>query len=305
MLQNTRHLTFRPSTTPALLSPVTVRSTGHYRVRNWHEDRTARDFSQVFWVEAGQLDYFRKGNRYTAGPGTTFFFPAGEPHQIDVSGTSCDYRWVTYDGPLVGNWLEAVLQNPAPRPRGPCPVELMNEIRDCLRPASPAAERDAANLGLRLLMELAGGTFRQMASLPPEEKLCTRLEAVLEEHHTDPEFGIEAASRLMERHRSTLFRTYRARRGITPSAYLQRLRLRRGLDLLRTSARPVTEIAHASGFRDANYFGKVIREATGESPRQVRGHSPPSGRQTADSRGKPAVTLKKRMLSGTRFRQSL
>lgn len=270
MLQNIRHLTFRPSAAPALLSPVTVRSAGHYRVRNWHEDRTGRDFTQIFWVENGRLTFVRKGTRFTADRGTTFFYPPGEPHRIDISGDPCNYWWVTFDGPLVGNWLEAIFPDSKPRHRGPCPTELMIHIRDSLKPASPVAERDAATLGMRLLMDFAGENSRKVASLPPEEKLCTRLEAVLEEHYTDPDFGIETAARLMERHRSTLFRTYRAHRGITPSAYLQRLRLRRGLDLLRTGSRPVTEIAHASGFRDPNYFSKVVHEATGESPRQIR-----------------------------------
>jgi AraC-like DNA-binding protein len=271
MLQNSRQLIFRPSPAPALLSPVTVRSAGHYQVRNWHEDRTGRDFSQIFWIADGRLTFQRKGEWYEAGQGSTFFYPAGEPHMIDVTGGMCDYWWVTFDGPLVGNWLNTELPEPAPRTRGPCPVELMRTIRDCVRLASPVAERDAAILGLRLLMDFAGGNFRKVVGLPPEEKLCSRLEAVLEEHYTDAGFGIEAAARIMQRHRSTLFRTYRGRRGITPSAYLQRLRLRRGLDLLRTGTQSVSEIAQASGFRDANYFAKVVREATGESPREVRG----------------------------------
>jgi hypothetical protein len=185
MLQNSRQLIFRPSPAPALLSPVTVRSAGHYRVRNWHEDRTGRDFSQIFWIADGQLAFQRKGERYEAGQGSTFFYPAGEPHMIDVTGGMCDYWWVTFDGPLVGNWLNTELPEPAPRTRGPCPVELMRTIRDCVRPASPVAERDAAILGLRLLMDFAGGNFRKVVGLPPEEKLCSRLEAVLEEHYTD------------------------------------------------------------------------------------------------------------------------
>ncbi len=275
MLQESRQLTFRPSPTPALLSPVTVRSAGHYQLRSLHEDRSGREFSQIFWIDSGCLTYSRKSRAYLAGAGMTFFYPAGESHKIDIKDGYCDYWWATFDGPRIGQWLDNIFRDPAPRQAGPCPVGLFSEIRDSLNLPSLAAERDTALLGLHLLVKFSGTAQGSPDSqLSPEEKLCSRLEGLLETHFANPEFGIEAAARKLGRHRSTLFRTYRARRGITPSAYLQRLRLRHGLELLRTGTLSVTEIAHASGFRDVNYFSKVIREATGDSPRQVRNRLP-------------------------------
>lgn len=272
MLQNRRLLTFRPSPTPALLAPLTVRSAGYYRMEDWGEERQGRGFTQLFWIGEGRLSYERAGGTFAAAEGETFYYRQGEMHRIRVgAGKPCAYAWITFDGPFVGDWLARALPGPGPRRVGPCPVEHFRRIREAVAQASLSAEIRTAQLGLELLAEFTGtNPSPEGAQAHAAESLCARLEALLEARHTDPDFGIEEAARLLDRHRSTLFRIYREQRGITPSAYLQRLRLRRALSLLRESRLGIAEIAGASGFRDANYFAKVIRQATGESPRAIR-----------------------------------
>lgn len=270
MLQTFREMAFRPAAHPGILSPVTVRSTGHYRMGTKPETNPPRPFTQLFWVKSGSVLFHLNETPHTCPADNGFWHGPGEPHRIYPAEPPCEYYWITFDGSQVANWL---LDTKLGRPRqtGSCPAGLFEEIQQTIDLPSVASERRAAELGLRLLMAFADpGASTDVASPSKDERLCQELEGRISRGFTDPDFGIEIVARQMGMHRTTLFRIYRQRRGITPSAFLQRQRLQHGLELLRKDSRNITEIALASGYRDANYFAKVIRRATGEPPRRVR-----------------------------------
>jgi AraC-like DNA-binding protein len=56
----------------------------------------------------------------------------------------------------------------------------------------------------------------------------------------------------------------------SPLAYLIRRRIEHACDLLRNTEQPVTQIAHASGFSDSNYFAREFRKIKNESPTAYR-----------------------------------
>jgi len=64
-------------------------------------------------------------------------------------------------------------------------------------------------------------------------------------------------------HVETLFS---AAYGVTPVAYRRHLRLRRARELLVTSQKNVSEVAHAAGFSDPLYFSRVFRRTFGVTP---------------------------------------
>jgi AraC-like DNA-binding protein len=288
-----RQLAYRPSPTPGVLSPLTVRSTGRYRFKSHLEDNKPRGFTQLFWVNRGRLHYFRSGETHQAGPGETFFYTGGEAHWVEVADEACDYYWVTFDGNLIGHWLTGEFPSPCPRKVGSCPVNLFNELKTIIPLPTIQAEREAAALGLRLLMQFTGSIPSSLiAGNSRDGDFCQKLEQIIQEQFPNPEFGIQEAARQMELHRTSLFRLYRQQRGINPSAHLQRMRLRHGLELLRNSRMSISEIALASGFRDANYFSKKVRQATGESPRQIQ-RQDQAPKSALSSRGRspsPALT---------------
>lgn len=65
---------------------------------------------------------------------------------------------------------------------------------------------------------------------------------------------------------------FRRRTGRSPKQYLERLRLSRASELLRTTERRVTDIALASGFNNAFYFCSSFKRETGMTPSQFRAH---------------------------------
>ncbi len=69
----------------------------------------------------------------------------------------------------------------------------------------------------------------------------------------------------------TLNRRFRSATGLSPLAYLQRLRMAEARDLLRHSNLSVSEISWQVGLNDTSYFSKLFREQAGMSPLKYRG----------------------------------
>ena len=207
-----------------------------------------------------------------AGPRDSFYYTAGEPHHIKADGMEgCEYYWVTFDAGISEQWMNARFPSPAPMKSGECPVDWFEELITTVSRPTTRAEKETSLLGFRLLLEMA---TTPLASGNPDnthtDDFCSKVEQTIQRHYPDPDFGIQEAARLMNLHRTSLFRLYRESRGISPSEYLQRMRLGHGLELLKNGGMNISEIALASGFRDPNYFAKVVRKATGESPMQIR-----------------------------------
>jgi len=70
--------------------------------------------------------------------------------------------------------------------------------------------------------------------------------------------------------RATLFRDFRSVFGRTPGEYLRQARLDAAANALRTSDRPVADIAADCGFYDQSHFDRCFRSYRGISPSAYR-----------------------------------
>lgn len=70
--------------------------------------------------------------------------------------------------------------------------------------------------------------------------------------------------------RARMFDLFKAQTGQTPNHYLQRLRIEKAQEQLKTTNTSVTEIAHATGFSSAQYFSTVFIKYMGMSPSNYR-----------------------------------
>jgi|GEM_PF-1293984 len=98
-----------------------------------------------------------------------------------------------------------------------------------------------------------------------------RLSRMLEENYANPEFSIAAAIDTIPFCRDHIRRLFKNETGLTPVAYLTRLRMERARRLLRQQAddnRSVSEIAYLCGFYDARYFARQFKQVTGMTPRE-------------------------------------
>jgi AraC-like DNA-binding protein len=75
-----------------------------------------------------------------------------------------------------------------------------------------------------------------------------------------------------------LSRMFHRQYGIGPWEYLNRLRIQRAKERLRSSDESIQTVARRVGFQDRAYFSRTFRKLAGVSPQSFRGHSAVGGR---------------------------
>jgi AraC-like DNA-binding protein len=82
----------------------------------------------------------------------------------------------------------------------------------------------------------------------------------------------EVASKIAFTSPGNLSRLFRQQHGISFQAYLQRLRLEKAAELLRTTKLPIGRIAKRVGYRDVSRFGQHFKRHHNYTPSQWRQH---------------------------------
>ncbi len=86
----------------------------------------------------------------------------------------------------------------------------------------------------------------------------------------DGDVSLEQISKAVAASPSKISRTFKNEMGIGLSDYINQKRVDLAVSLIRDTQLSMTEIAYKVGFNDANYFSKVFRKFTGESPASCR-----------------------------------
>jgi len=128
--------------------------------------------------------------------------------------------------------------------------------RLCCQNSTPIS-RSAA--GYTLLCDLLRDRFS------PAAPTAQRVDEFLENHfHRDLSLDEIAAQVGMSKY--ALCHRYRATQGVSVMEQLRRIRVAKAKQYLTATAHTVAHIGELCGFRDASYFTKTFREATGLSP---------------------------------------
>ena len=96
-----------------------------------------------------------------------------------------------------------------------------------------------------------------------------RLRSYVENHYMNP-ITPEDLSRVLNSSRSAMYRRFRDYFGVSPSHYINSVRIRRAQFLLSETDRSVGEIAAAVGIPDVFYFARLFRETPGETATDCR-----------------------------------
>lgn len=111
-----------------------------------------------------------------------------------------------------------------------------------------------------------------------QDKITERMKAEISFHFSDPEFSVMDVMRNMNYCPDHIRRVFRQDTGLTPTAYLTKVRLSHAAHLLQSITTPaysIREIASLSGFYDSEYFCRVFHREYGLSPRAYRQQLPP------------------------------
>jgi AraC-like DNA-binding protein len=99
-----------------------------------------------------------------------------------------------------------------------------------------------------------------------DNSLIKKMQDAIEKNLEDPEFGPDQLADALYMSRPTLNRKVKALTGQSPNNFIQSYRLKRSLDLLKSSAGNVTEVAFQVGFSSSSYFTKCFKEKFNRLP---------------------------------------
>lgn len=97
---------------------------------------------------------------------------------------------------------------------------------------------------------------------------------LIERHAFDAEVTLEQLADKVGMTAEHLGVLFKRDTGQTPVAYRESMRIARAKELLVTMSLPVSEVADAAGFSDANYFARVFKRLTGLRPSEFASHQP-------------------------------
>lgn len=217
------------------------------------------------------------------GAGQARYDEGGGAYHADCVLFTARAASLTLDPQNPTEYLSLLLENASPLP-APLPLEhphavteenirrMMTRVCRGGRYDRAGSVFDAAADVFRLLMKLCehcskgGGAYSRLVR---DAMACVREEFAFLT-------GMEDLAQRMGVTKSHLIRVFSAETGVTPGKFLQDTRLENAMLLLRSREYTVDMVAGLCGFSGANYFCKVFRRATGESPGAYRaGAQPP------------------------------
>ncbi len=107
---------------------------------------------------------------------------------------------------------------------------------------------------------------KDISITPGDEIFLDKIQRILDEHLTDPEFSAESFSKKAKMSRMQLHRKLLAYTGLSTSAFIRSQRLKQALQILKTSNLTINEVAYTVGFNTPTYFMKCFKETFKKTP---------------------------------------
>ena len=100
-----------------------------------------------------------------------------------------------------------------------------------------------------------------------DEKLILKFKSIIEDNLSNPSLSVEMLAEKMNLSRAHLFRKVKALINISPSEFINDLRLQRAAQMIRSRTDNVSQIGYAVGYNEQSYFSKRFRKKFGMSPK--------------------------------------
>ncbi|WP_159076465.1 response regulator [Flagellimonas amoyensis] len=106
-----------------------------------------------------------------------------------------------------------------------------------------------------------------------DERFIQRLETVMENKLTNPDFSTDDFASQMNLSRMQLHRKLKSLLGVSATEFVRNERLKAAAELLKNPELTIAEVAYSSGFNEVTYFSKCFKEVYGQSPSAFRKNS--------------------------------
>ncbi len=244
---------------------------------DWQTGRVLSGFQIVFIAEGkGRFESHQAGEHLVNAGDALLVFPSVWHRYQPDPGTGWFERWVELDGPSVRRLLGAGLFDAArPVVTVKDPVRFARSLDDLLglvRSAEPGAREEAGAIGHLLLAQLQAlpGAGKQAS---PGAGVVAAAERLLADNIEDP-VSIPTLARQLGVSYSYFRREFKARTGLSPKRYLQRMRLERARRLLGSTVQSLEQIAERVGFSSAFHLSAEFKREFGLPPRDWRRQLP-------------------------------
>lgn len=239
-------------------------------------------FMPELFVQLAGINVFEcPRERFNLCPGNICIIPRGMPHGETVKLVRGRFFMLVfmYNALELSVLLAAGLPGEHPRamksmsinhPRVLRMAEYLEDIAQILHAGRKHAKTIARGLlaahlvGILNIMETDSGTRRD------EPYKITQVKQLMVARLSDSDLGVRKLAEWIQCSPDYLSDLFHKWTGHTLASTINRYRLSQAQYLLRNSSKNIKEIAGATGFADPDYFGRLFRRATGQTPATYR-----------------------------------
>jgi AraC-like DNA-binding protein len=233
----------------------------------------------IGFVTEGIQRHRSKGESFLLGPGRIALMPPGEIHDgASEGGGAYTLKTFRLSQALIADMTEEISGQPRELELTSVLLEdarlvgnlrwLHEAMQQHVSPGSLAVQAQWITLLERLL--------RQSRTITPESipgSLSALQWSRVRDYcfsHIDQRITLDDLAGLCGLGRFPFLKQFKRTIGMTPHAWLLRLRLERACGLLSRSGQPIVDVAHAVGFYDQSHFNRAFRQAFGVAPSRYR-----------------------------------
>ncbi len=244
---------------PSPQIPLGARSVGQHSVTAKWRDESFRVEHVVFlWGIAGTGVVEIDGEPQELPPDSLAVFMPGDVQTIYANDQEWEYCWWTIDGPQAAAVVAGFGFKAGVYAAGQAPTTLIQQLSHRIERPGRDNELESASVAYELLSSAARYSMPRSTSRSDETLVDAAINMILSSWQ-NPDFGVEMLADTLNTHRSTLSRRFKKVTDSTVIGYINTIRMRNAMHMLKHLHLPVNRVATQCGYRDPNYFARQFK----------------------------------------------
>ena len=246
-----------------------------HKTRSWEFTRHWHEHVELQYVLEGSARFQVEQQQYEANAGTLIIANSNELHwgcceTAPFLGRALIFRMDAFSKEMdEENLVFANVIRDDPKIR-----TYLDQIWKEAQQALPGGKAACKALLIQLLVYLRRNyvvqtlTKEESCRKKREQERLQKVIAYIEQHYTET-ISNQTLADVLYLSKGRFEHLFRECLGVSPLQYINELRLKKAMSLIKGSSYSVTEIASAVGFADYNHFGRLFRKYYGCAPRQI------------------------------------
>lgn len=176
-----------------------------------------------------------------------------------------------FESQPIDNWLLRKMPNVANKSikMNSCVDRMLYSLMNESDTGSRKVQFRLKELILRILQTEVQETLKSMYQNPKNDPRLKSVTQEIQQNYTR-NFSIDELADMMHLSKSQFFRVFKNELGLSPTQYINNVRILHAQELLTKTSSNITEISMLSGFSDIYYFSRCFKEWVGITPTQYR-----------------------------------